>query len=522
MCVCKVVSLLMGKAFFIEITTKPYKDMIYTQVSDWTLTSKPSDPKEKADISGARHFNYRVMSEQYFLEALRAGHGFCPLHRDVHQADQARTNIIVYDFDHNTTPLDEFIKGLNIRPSYTYYSFSNGKDGQYRYRLIFQLSECITGSQYDEVHQHIAQANGWMPAPKGDGDNLNRYDPLARNQYFFSGTDIEYYPNNIIKEYTHTQPKPAPTPTAKRAKKARQTPADTPTTAYFTEEFKRNYGRLTPHAYTQLTAEGSVYYITHTPLPQGDNNTPIIEYPANYIETPRRLFWDAANHTHFVKKWTDGEKRHRKIYMASIIIRRLNPQLSPDELLFATAHEFATYYDNSDKKYTTADLIRIVDKVLSADTGRELSRWKHKGYIVNTSYCKKHGVSKRSVVGAENGKRNAAERDKRYEQIAQWYDPSKTDAANLLALHNAGIKCSIRTLKRYKQAYGYSTQAPKAEPAPKPKEQPTPKHPTPTNDAPQQPMMMPNYAFDRMTDTETIEGIKKMLRMGLNNTSTNN
>ncbi len=510
--------------------------MIYTQLSDWTLKTKPTDPREKARISGEAHFHYRELSEEHFLQALKDGHGFCPLHRDQAQADTSHTNIIVYDFDHSTTPLDEFIKGLNIRPSFTYYSYSNGRDGQYRYRLIFQLSTPIEGSEYDAAHQYIAQANGWMPATKGD-DNLNTYDPLSKNQYYFSGTDLKYYPDNIIYEYTHTQPKPAPAPTAKRAKKARQTKpqADTPTTAYFTDEFKQNFGRLTPHAYAQLTAEhvhaqltaeGSDY-TTHTPLPQVDNNTPIIEYPANYIETPRRLFWDSANRTYFVKKWEDGEQRHRKIYMASIIIRRLNPQLSAHELLFATAHEFATYYDNTDKKYTTADIIRIVERVLDADTGRELGKWKRKGYIVNGSYCKEHGVSKRSVVGEQNGIRQAAERDKRYEDISKYYDPSKTDNKNLLTLHNAGIKCSIRTLKRYKQAYGYSTQAPKAEPAPKetPIEQapkPKEKHPTPPRETPQQPMMQPNYAFDRMTDTETIESVKKMLRMGLNNTSTNN
>ena len=510
--------------------------MIYTQVSDWQYTHKPTDPKEKARISGKQHFHNREMTEEAFYEALREGHGFCPLHRDQAQAYTSQTNIVVFDFDHSTIPLDEFIKGLTIKPSFSYYSFSNGKGGQFRFRIIYQLSTPIEGYQYDEVHEYIAQTNGWMPASKGDGDNLNTYDPLARNQYFFSGTSISYYPNNNI-EYTHTQPKPAP----KSEKRPRQTQANTTTTAYFTDDFIKNFGRLSPHAYAQLTAEHAYAqltaegsdYITHTPLPQVDNNTPIIEYPKGYVETPRRLWWDSHSHTYYVKKWEDGEQRHRKIYMASIIIRRLNPQLTPHELLFATAHEFATYYSNDDKKYTTADLIRIVERVLSADTGRELGKWKRKGYIVNTSYCKKHGVSKRSVVGEQNGIRQAAERDKRYEQIAQWYDPSKTDAANLLTLHNAGIKCSIRTLKRYKQAYGYSTQAPKAEPAPKetpieqepPKAEPAPapkpkeKHPTPTKDAPQQPIK-PNRDFDRAyTDTDA-ERIKKMLRRGLNNSST--
>lgn len=479
--------------------------MIYTQLSDWTLTSKPTDPTEKARISGSEHFNYKEMSEKYFLQALQAGHGFCPLSRDQAQAHTSHTNLIVYDFDHSTIPLPAFVEGLALKPSYTYYSYSNGKDGQYRYRLIYQLSTPIEGSEYDAVHQHIAQTNGWMPATKDDP--TNKYDPLARNQYFFSGTSISYYPNNIIYEYnTHTQPKPATAPTAKKARQTK--PQANTTTTYFGDEFKQNFGRLTPHAFTQLQQEGSVYYITHTPLPQVDADTSIIVYPKDYIETPRRLYWDSVNHTHFVKKWADGEQRHRKIYMACIILRKLNPQLSPDELLFATAQEFATYYDNTDKKYTTGDIIRIVERVLDADINRELGKWKRKGYIVNGQYCDRHGISKRQVVGQQNGKRKTAEKEVKYEQIARYYDPTETDNKNLLRLRQKGIKISLRTLTFFKWVYGYTTPT-------KPKAQPT-------NDAPQHPIT-PNLSFDKAyTDTETIESIKKMLRRGLNNSSTIN
>ena len=488
--------------------------MIHTQLSDWTLNSKPADPKEKARISGAEHFHYKVMSEHYFLQALQEGHGFCPLHRDQAQADQAITNIITFDFDHSTIPLPVFVEGLKIKPSFTYYSYSNGKGGLYRYRLIYVLKDTIGGYQYDEVHQYIANANHWQKCPPHKKDEpptpemFDTYDPLSRNQYFFSGTSISYYPDNVV-QYTPAQPRehhqPAPKPAP--AKKARQTPADTPTETYFTEEYKKNMARLTPHAFTQLQQEGSVFYIDHTPLPQVDADCPIIEYPANYIETPRRLWWDAANHTHFVKKWTDGEKRHRKLYMAGIIIRRLNPQLSPDELLFACAQEFSTYYDNTDKKYTMAQIIHIVERVLGADVNRELGRWKHKGYIVNGQYCDRHGISKKQVVGQQNGRRKTAEKDAKYEQIAEHYDPDKTDAQNLLTLHKAGIKCSARTLTFFKWVYGYSSPAaPKAQPA---------------NDAPQHPIT-PNLSFDRVyTDTDA-EGIKKMLRRGLNNSAPTN
>lgn len=515
--------------------------MIYAQLSDWKYDHKPMDKAEKERISGGKHFHYKELTEEFFLQALRDGHGFCPLPRYQAQADQAKTNIVVYDFDYNTTPLPAFVEGLALKPAYAYYSYSNGKWGLHRCRLIFELSSPIAGNQYDEVHHYIATANHWRKTPPHKKDvpptpeMLNTFDGLARNQYFFSGTGISYNPENVInyaqpaqpREHHQPAPKPAPAPTTARHQPRQTKPQADTTTTYFTDDFKKNFGRLSPHAFTQLTAEGSVYYATHTPLPMVDADTPTIQYPKDYIETPRRLFWDGANHTHFVKKWTDGEARHRKIYMAGIILRKLNPQLSPDELLFAVCQEFATYYSNDDNKYTTADLIHIVECVLSADTGRELGKWKRKGYIVNGIYCEKHGTSKRAVVGQQNGIRQAAERAKRYEDISKYYDPTETDNTNLLRLKQKGIQCSLRTLKRYKVDYGYTepTQAPhKAEPTPKPKAKPTPKekHPTPPRETPHQPTMTPNYAFDRMTDTETIESIKKMLRRGLNNSSTIN
>ena len=403
------------------------------------------------------------MSEKYFLQALQAGHGFCPLHRDQAQADQARTNIIVYDFDHSTTPLDEFIKGLTIKPAYTYYSFSNGKDGQFRFRLIYQLNTPIEGWQYDAAHQYIAQTNGWMPAPKGEGDNLNTYDPLSRNQYYFSGSDVKYYPDNIIYEYnTHTAPasprKPQGKPTATKSGKHPRHDGDEYTQyKYFSDSFVKKIFEYIPSPYAVR-----FNYITHTPLPEVDADTPVIHYPADYIETPRKFVFDPLKKSYGIAKYRDGENRHKKLFVTGIIIRKLNPDLTPIHLLKALLREFTIYYDNTDGKYTMPRLLAIADAVLDADVTVELKKWRKPKYLVNPKYCNKHLVTKRQVVGMQNGIRQAEERAKRYADIAQHYDPTKTDAANLLTLHNAGIKCSKNTLTAFKHLYGYtqgSTQA---------------------------------------------------------------
>ena len=276
MCV-KVVIVSKGKAFFNEHNNRNIKDMIFTQLSDWTLTSKPTDKHEKEEISGGRHFTYKEMSEQYFLQALEQGHGFCPLHRSKEQADKEKTNIIVFDFDFNTQPLDDFIKGLTIKPAYTYYSYSTGLWDLYRYRLIYQLFTPIRGYQYDAVLQHIVATNQWKKTPPHKKDEPptpemhNTYDGLAKNQYFFSGTSISYYPDNIL-DYTPTTKPKGSTTTANGTPRQRQA---TSTTTHFETEFVTNISRLTPHAYTQLYADTSVDYTTHTPVPEVDDDTPI-------------------------------------------------------------------------------------------------------------------------------------------------------------------------------------------------------------------------------------------------------
>jgi len=465
--------------------------MIHTQLSDWTYTRKPTDPTEKARISGEAHFHYRELSEEAFYDALQEGHGFCPLSRDQAQADQAITNIITFDFDHNTTPLPAFVEGLSIKPTYTYYSFSNGKDGQYRYRLIYELSECITGSQYDAAHQYIAQANGWKPATKGD--TINRYDPLSRNQYYFSGTEITYFPDNIINEYTHTatashsKPQGKPKPAPKSEKRPRHDGDQYTQFKHFPDSFVAKIYEYIPSPYAIR-----YNYITHTPLPEVDADTPIIEYPADYIETPRKFVFDPLKKSYGIAKYRDGENRHKKLFITGIILRRLNPDLTSIHLLKALLREFTLYFDNTDGKYTMPRLLAIADAVLDADITIELKRWRKPKYIVNPKYCAKHLVTKRQVVGLQNGIRQAEERAKRYEDISKYYDPTETDNTNLLRLKQKGIKCSRNTLTAFKHLYGYTQGREQA---------------NPQGSTQQQQPMMPDIA----------EGVKKMLSGGLKN-----
>ena len=232
-------------------------------------------------------------------------------------------------------------------------------------------------------------------------------------------------------------------------------------------------------------------YMTQSPLPEADADTPIILYPKDYIETPRKFAYDPLKKCYTLSKYKDGENRHKKLFVTGLILRKLNPDLTPIHLLKALLREFTLYYDNSDDKYTMPRLLAIADAVLDADVNRELKKWRKPKYVVNPKYCQKHLVSKRQVVGMQNGIRQAAERTKRYEDISKYYDPTQTDAQNLLRLKQKGIKCSRNTLTAFKHLYGYTQGREQANPQGRDSTQ-------------QQQLMMPDIA----------EGVKKMLMGG--------
>jgi len=138
--------------------------------------------------------------------------------------------------------------------------------------------------------------------------------------------------------------------------------------------------------------------------------------------------------------------------MTGIILRKLNPQLTDTELFYAIVKEFCTYFENKDKKYNLLRLMEITDAILDADIETELSNWKRKNYKVNTQYCEKHHKTKRQICGATNAKKR---KSINYERIAQYYDPTLTDNANLLKMNRKGVKITRQTLYNFRVEYGY-------------------------------------------------------------------
>ena len=86
-----------------------------------------------------------------------------------------------------------------------------------------------------------------------------------------------------------------------------------------------------------------------------------------------------------------------------------------------------------------------------------ISASKHGVYRVDKEYCRQHGVSPRSYSKVVAGKI-------RQEEIAKWYNPSKSLSWNLEYAKNNGIIVGRKALSKYCRDKGLSTDPMKIPP----------------------------------------------------------
>ena len=165
-------------------------------------------------------------------------------------------------------------------------------------------------------------------------------------------------------------------------------------------------------------------------------------YPADYIRVPIKYRNRSLSKKHI--KFKDGELRHKYIHIAALVFRKLNPSITAEQLLYLLVDEIYNNYDNTDRKFNRPYLIRLTIEVMQEPIEQLESLQMHDcpSFRVNKEYCTSSFQSAISVS-------NQIRREKRYEQIDHYFDPSKTQVANLEILHQNNVKCSMRTLKRY-------------------------------------------------------------------------
>ena len=84
-------------------------------------------------------WNRETVSVSRFIDYIISGHSYSHIYKRNRRRKDCflYTNILSIDVDKTETSLCDFIATTDLKPTFAYVTFSNGKDNCYSYRLVF-------------------------------------------------------------------------------------------------------------------------------------------------------------------------------------------------------------------------------------------------------------------------------------------------------------------------------------------------------------------------------------------------
>ena len=430
-------------------TTTDYR--FWVSMSTQKFDHKPDRETEVGKIRFKRI--YPTVTD--FAELISMGYCYTPIFNsavftmsDKTDANFQYSSFVSIDIDHTQVDMNTMVDGLVYKPTLSYTSCSNGQDGKYSYRLIYFFNDEInsTGEYANYVHTLLAanqipideidkrsiKASQYYNGNGCGNINLNIYN-IVYDKIDFNDYYKDYYSNTSSESINITH-------------------IHTPTTIMtYDDTFKDKQFEV--DFWSMKMEDILVKYldvypnIEHTPLPEVSDDTPYIMFPSDYIEI--RRYWTSKDGGRAIKL-KDKEGRRRKLFINGIIRRRINPNITFDNLLYNLLYELVYYVSNYDAEniIDKREIYNITRSVMKADLSRsDGMKGTSRKFMVNPNYCAKHGVSRKKarVIASKSISGN---------RIGELYDCSKTDKENLEQMKQQGLEISLVTLKRWRKENG--------------------------------------------------------------------
>lgn len=422
---------------------------------NWTTTvlfsRRPYDHKPTDPECRAMKFDSTVAGMGLLSEKICEGYSFCPTNR--RKSEVSEGNMIVIDIDGAGVPMEDFVGNLPYTPSIYYTTFSNSdKDRDYRFRLIYAIDGYTSGvNSYNAVFDYIVSVNRMgetLPEKAVDKRQANQMYHGSHNCHITS-TGLVYKVPPVLLVNTDTEDK------RERGNHL---------SGQMSKRFLR-YNRIGSFLSDYEYENGEPGVITETPYIPSEEVEGMLVPAGDYMVVPRRYGWfDRRTKKKVFVKWKDGQNRHGKLWLAGLIMRRLNPHLSEDELFYGYVKYIYANIDlfNSDRslKYSKEKIMDEFNSVMDVDLSlfAVKSEVKHSGFRVDSLYCVRKGISKREAVCEINRVVRSGMKEMKYEMINELYNPDvkRTRKEWVKFLSENGIEVSIPTFDRFLNEYGYS------------------------------------------------------------------
>jgi hypothetical protein len=120
--------------------------------------------------------------------------------------------------------------------------------------------------------------------------------------------------------------------------------------------------------------------------------------PDTFMKVFNRIVWD--NKKARISKFKDGEGRRKRLFTDACIIRKIEPDITFEKLLYNLVYRRMRYYDNSDNVLTNKVLVEKAMYVLDLPLSDldVLEPTKHGKFTTSKEYCNAHNLKRISYA----------------------------------------------------------------------------------------------------------------------------
>lgn len=452
-----------SKKFEISISTKAYSD------------------KNLIKWNSVEYQRQSITVEEFAL-LIKEGYCFCHSFKtngilfglsEKKDANFLSADMVFVDIDDSDIVMNDYVGRLSKKPTLYYTTPNNHTEKsnyKYRFRLCYLFCLPIyTVETYHSLYDGIAESIrkdiqdveikdncGRTPSQQFSG-NAKAECELYVTDNVFSHSDFPYQSNNVSFSSSLSISNGN---LSKSAKKDDDTVIGVKDLIIADKSFISDINTLSP--YDLIDKYRTKYrYFTHTELHFQDGYALI---PSDYQEIYRQTYMDSfiknnGDEIKFsaVKKLRDGDNRRKKLYIAGLIMKKILPNITFENLLYNLICERTYYYDNSDRVLSNKVLANIARNVVNIPLEKiQLqSKRKKRKFCVDKSYCAMLGIS-------PNAMKNKVRKMLKDEEIGNAYDCSLSVAENLAAFKEMNISVGKSKLYQWCKENGINTKGEKS------------------------------------------------------------
>lgn len=320
--------------------------------------------------------------------------------------------VICFDIDHNDVSMNDFVDTLTIKPTISYTTPSNGKDG-YCFRLLYILDEPITtNDEYKDIYEGFAKYLDVFDIIDAKAKDSSRYfngskgcDIVCNEENTIRLNDVR----TIVKDINCSEK--GSTNNINRDNKDKAILLANPLPEHFVDsEFINNFYSLDYDDFYEKCYYSGKYVNQQHTLVEDDGTKPIIELGDDFIEIIRKykMIDFRGKMIPVAYKFKDGEGRRNRLWNNGMLRRKINPSITFEDVLYSLVYEICLYYDNSDGQLNKNTVYAIARSVMNYDVNSYNPRLrKRRSYIASSAYCQIHGISKRKAVAMYQAKKRS-------------------------------------------------------------------------------------------------------------------